>query len=256
MMTWRAVVTLAAVALGAGVFVSGAKAAAPLCGSKQCAEEIAAGCAGLSGADFKACKKFVLDQCKISGETFCSCTDPTLPACGPTTTPTTTPPSACCTQSTPGGPFDQCAVVSLPQCFAVGGLFLLGRICTPNPCEITTTTSSTTTTTTLDPLRPCGRDPNGTCGGVCEGLIDQCVQDDLTGACVCVPGPCQPLGGIGSCQGACPSPATCTFVPVPSAPCQCIIPCAGSGAPDCNPPCGPSQGCVFNPNTSACECVP
>jgi hypothetical protein len=120
----------------------------------------------------------------------------------------------------------------------------------------TTTTTSTTTTTTLDPLRPCGRDPDGMCGGVCAGLIDQCVQDDLTGACVCVPGPCQPLGGIGSCQGACPSPATCTFVPVPSAPCQCIIPCAGSGAPDCNPPCGPSQGCVFNPNTSACECVP
>jgi hypothetical protein len=102
---------LAAVALAAGVFVSGAKAAPSLCGSKQCAEEIAAGCAGLSGADFRACKRFVLDQCKISGETFCSCTDPTLPACGPTTTTTTTTTSTTTTSTaflefttgTPGG---------------------------------------------------------------------------------------------------------------------------------------------------------
>ncbi|HKB37742.1 MAG TPA: hypothetical protein VKD72_14945 [Gemmataceae bacterium] len=44
----------------------------------------------MSGADFRACKRFVLGQCKISGETFCSCTNPALPACGPTTTTTTT----------------------------------------------------------------------------------------------------------------------------------------------------------------------
>src|SRR5262245_6562374 len=87
-MTRRAGVTLAAVALGAGVFVSGAKAAPPLCGSNQCAEEIAAACVGLSGADFRACKKFVLDQCKLSGETFCSCTNPALPPC-PTCPPAT-----------------------------------------------------------------------------------------------------------------------------------------------------------------------
>src|SRR5262245_66631575 len=89
-MTRRAVVTLAAVALGAGVLVFGANAAAPLCGSKQCAEEIAAACGSLSSADFRACKNSVIDQCKISGETFCSCTNPALRACGPTTTSTTT----------------------------------------------------------------------------------------------------------------------------------------------------------------------
>src|SRR4030095_17152682 len=89
-MTRRAVVTLAAVALAPAVVVSGPEAAQPLCGSNQCAEEIQASCGTLSGADFKACKKLVLDQCKISGETFCSCTDPALPACGPTTTTSST----------------------------------------------------------------------------------------------------------------------------------------------------------------------
>src|SRR4029453_5699565 len=110
-----AAVMFAIVALAAGFFASGPKAAPPLCGSKPCAEEISSACGAFTGADFRACKKLVLDQCKISGETFCSCTNPALPPCPP---PTTTPPSACCTQSTPGGPFDQCAVVSLPQCFA------------------------------------------------------------------------------------------------------------------------------------------
>src|SRR5262245_62960851 len=87
-MTRRAVVTLVAVALGAGVFVSGAKAAPPLCGSKQCAEEIAAGCAGLSGADLKACKSSILAQCN-AGQ--CTCTgQPGLPDCPTTTTTTTT----------------------------------------------------------------------------------------------------------------------------------------------------------------------
>src|SRR5262245_26764313 len=82
-----AAVLFAPVALAAGVLVSGANAAAPLCGSKQCSEEITAACGALSGADFRACKRLVLDQCKISGETFCSCTNPALPAC---TLPTTT----------------------------------------------------------------------------------------------------------------------------------------------------------------------
>src|SRR4029453_17622431 len=137
-----AVVTLAAVALAAGVFVSGAKAAPPLCGSKQFAEKNAAACGRLWGADFRACKKLVLDQCKISGETFCSCTNHGLPPC---TTGATTPPSACCTQSTPGGPFDQCSIQGLCQCGLLGGRFLFGQFsCTPNPCETTTSTHTTT----------------------------------------------------------------------------------------------------------------
>jgi hypothetical protein len=105
-MTRGAVVTLAAVALGAGVFVSGAKAASPICGSKQCAEEIAAGCAGLSGAALKACKSSILDQCKAG---LCTCTgQPGLPDCPVTTTTTSstaTTSSTTTTNQSLGGAF-------------------------------------------------------------------------------------------------------------------------------------------------------
>src|SRR4030095_5205051 len=53
----RAVVMFATVALAAGVFVSGASAAPPLCGSKPCAEEISSACGAFSGQEFKACKQ-------------------------------------------------------------------------------------------------------------------------------------------------------------------------------------------------------
>jgi NHL repeat len=86
-MTRRAVLTFAAVALGAGVFVSSAATATGPCSKKLCSEEIAAGCAGLKGMALSACSKAVLLNCNT---TDCSCTDPTLPACGPTTTTTTT----------------------------------------------------------------------------------------------------------------------------------------------------------------------
>src|SRR4029453_9656261 len=165
-MTGRAVVTLAAVVLrGSGLFSSVATATGP-CNKKVCSEEIAAGCAGLKGMALSVCTKAVLLNCDT---TDCSCTDPTLPACGPTTTTTTTisptpssstttssstptsttPPAACCTQSTPGGPFDQCTFpVRLSACPQGGGHFFFGRTCTPNPCETTTTTTATTSTTT------------------------------------------------------------------------------------------------------------
>src|SRR5262245_55089328 len=97
-MTRRAGVTLAAVALGAGVFVSGAKAASPICGSKACSEEIAAGCAGLSGAALKACKASILDQCKAG---TCTCTmQPGLPECPVTTTTTSSTTTSSTTSST------------------------------------------------------------------------------------------------------------------------------------------------------------
>jgi hypothetical protein len=38
--------------------------------------------------------------------------------------------------------------------------------------------------------------------------------------------------------------------------CTCIIPCEGSGAPPCSPPCSPGQGCVFDPAAAACVCAP
>ena len=149
----------------------------------------------------------------------------------------------------------------------------------------TSTTTTTTTSTTLDPLRPCGEDPDGTCGGACErgdcvrhSLSGTCVcsrpcgrdpdgtcggicdfypaeycDEDQAGNCVCI-FPCQALGGIGSCRGTCADPrAVCSFNPPPLPSCACIIPCAPS---ECSPPCGPSQGCILNPDTAACVCVP
>ena len=116
----------------------------------------------------------------------------------------------------------------------------------------TTTTSSTSTSTTIFPP-PCGLDGNGACSGLCPSLSDVCVQDAVTGACVCVLGPCRAFGGIGSCGGTCPSPAVCTLVP---GACQCVVFCAGSAAPACGGVCVPPQVCGFNPTTSACECGP
>src|SRR5262245_26702680 len=86
-MTRRTVVTLAAVALAAGVFVSEARAAGK-CTSNTCAEEIAVACAGLSGQDLSAGQKSVVSNCMTNPD--CSCTDPVLPACGTTTTTSTT----------------------------------------------------------------------------------------------------------------------------------------------------------------------
>jgi mucin-6/19 len=86
-MTRRAVVTLAAVALGASVFVSSVATATGPCNKKVCSDEIAAGCVGLKGMALSACSKAVLLNCNT---TDCSCTDPTLPMCTPTTTTTTT----------------------------------------------------------------------------------------------------------------------------------------------------------------------
>src|SRR5262245_38962243 len=88
-MTRRAVVTLAAVALGAGLFVSPvATAAPPACSNKSCSEEVAAGCAGLSGKARNMCRKSVIAQCNTG---TCTCTgEPGLPDCTPTTTTTST----------------------------------------------------------------------------------------------------------------------------------------------------------------------
>ena len=120
-------------------------------------------------------------------------------------------------------------------------------------CNTTTTTSSTTTTT--NPIPPgCGLDSGGACAGLCPSPQDECVQDPVTGACGCAPGPCRPIGGIGSCGGTCPPPAICTLFPVGG--CACIIPCEGSGAPPCSPPCSPGQGCLFDPSAGACACAP
>jgi hypothetical protein len=222
-MTRRAVVALAAVALAAGVFVSGAKAAPPLCGSRFCAEEIAVACAGLSGADFGACKKLVLEQCKISGETFCSCTNPALPPCTTGTTTTTTTTTTSTTTST------------------------------------TTTTTSTSTTTTMSvggafldfttgvPGGVCGatRDGNGvpiknlTCGGLNIGGGNSIMPEGLS-----------PDGATSRFAPSCTG-SSCTIGPTSSAP------PVNTAEPDCT-----DTGCNFgtprplpnptNPGLSIC----
>jgi hypothetical protein len=123
----------------------------------------------------------------------------------------------------------------------------------PPPSPTTTPTATATATATLDPSRPCGQDPGGTCGGACErgdcgpagftgecvclrpcgrdpggtcgGICDfypleQCVED-AGGNCTCFL-PCQALGGIGQCHGDCPPTMTCSFTGVPSNPCACF----------------------------------
>src|SRR5262245_27136168 len=191
-MTRRAVVTLAAVALAAGVFVSGPEAAQPLCGSKQCAQAIAAACGSLSGADFRACKNSVIDQCKISGETFCSCTDPTLPACGQTTTTTSTTSSTTTSSTTSTtttlpiptnpcagdcdgacGPDEECAYAR-PVC-----------ACAPTPA--------------------CGGTGGGTCGGNCPlGSSGPCHFDTSNGFCLC-----EGTSGCGLKGSACTAQQDC-----------------------------------------------
>src|SRR5262245_34565492 len=153
-MTLRAVVTLAAFALWAGVFVSEARAAPPTCGSKNCGDEQATACAGLSGGNLSACKKCVISECKLGD---CSCIgDPNLPSCdtmGPicnpptTTTTTTTTTTSTTTSST-----------------------------TTTTTSTTTTTTSTTTTTTqsvggafLGFLEFTTGTPGGSCGNTLDG---------------------------------------------------------------------------------------
>src|SRR5262245_58166467 len=132
-MTRRAVVTLAAIALGAGVFVSGANGAPPTdCSGKLCSDDVSTACAGLSGQALKTCKTCVLDECKTAAcscaGTPSSCAD-TGPICNPppttttstsststsstsittttstTTSTATTPPSVCCIQG-------QCSILT------------------------------------------------------------------------------------------------------------------------------------------------
>ncbi len=124
--------------------------------------------------------------------------------------------------------------------------------CDAGGCSATTTTTTSSTTTTSPVPPACGLDAGGACGGLCPLLQDDCVQDPVTGACGCVPGACRAIGGIGSCGGTCPAPATCTLFPVAGG-CTCITFCAGNA---CTPPCLIGQACVFAPSAGECVCAP
>jgi hypothetical protein len=121
---------------------------------------------------------------------------------------------------------------------------------TPPGCGETTTT----TTTTIPFPPPCGPDGNGACAGQCPSLFDICVQDQQTGDCTCVLGPCRGIGGIGSCGGSCPSPAMCTLCAACGG-CGCIIPCNGGNYPTCNGTCPPSYACGSDGIDPGCLCI-
>src|SRR5262245_1062102 len=125
-MSRRAVVTLAAVTLVAGVFVSEARAAGK-CTNNTCAEEIAAACAGLSGMNLSNCRKSVVSNCKTNPN--CSCDGSVSPPCGPTTT--TTSSSTTTTSSSTTNTSSSTA--------------------TTTSSSTTTTSTSTTTTSTQSP---------------------------------------------------------------------------------------------------------
>jgi hypothetical protein len=229
-MTRRAVVTLAAVALGVGVFVSSlATAAAPACGNKSCSEEIAARCAGLTGMAAKTCSKSVIDQCNTG---TCTCTgEPGLPVCGTI---------QCCVQSSPMGAFDTCTVETPAQCAAQGGMAQGSGTCSPNPCSTSTTSTTTSTSSTTCPTGTafyCGMGPacgggTQTCGGPFPPLCPSgmtCTTDGTTCGCT---GEAIPCGDprltnnitCNFCQwGTCPPGMTCGAVPISGA---CGFECA------------------------------
>src|SRR5215510_3643820 len=124
-----AAVLFAPVALAAGVFVSEARAAGK-CTNSTCAEEIAAACAGLSGKDLNACKKSVVSNCMTNPD--CSCTDPSLPACGTNTTTSSTTTSTTSTTTTTTS----------------STTTITGSTTTTTITGSTTTTTTTSTTTT------------------------------------------------------------------------------------------------------------
>src|SRR5262245_6360559 len=180
-MTRKAVVTLVAVALWGGGFVSEATATpgsvhppGKLCNPNVCSEEVAAACPGLRANAFNRCRKDLIANCR-SG--LCTCTgDPTLPACGPTPTTTNTAPpttttgavttttgaattttgavttttGAATTTTTeapiqcclPGSPSGSCVLETATQCSSAGGANLGPGTCSPNPCGGATTTTT------------------------------------------------------------------------------------------------------------------
>jgi hypothetical protein len=184
-------VTLAAVALGVGVFVSSSAMAdkAGRCDkTTACNDEISDACGPQPSM---SCAKNITDQCKAF---LCTCTgEPGLPVCGAI---------ECCVQSSPMGAFDTCTEETPAECAAQGGIALGSGTCSPNPCPPITTTTTTTTTTTLG-IQCCVR--TITCGA-----FDTCQ--------VLQPG--QPCNGI-SLPGNCTGPAPCAHATTTTPPSAC-----------------------------------
>src|SRR5215475_8812115 len=155
-MTRRAVVTLAAVALGAGVFVFSSSAMADKGGrcdkTTACNDEISDACGPQPSM---SCAKNITDQCKAF---LCTCTGESgLPACGTI---------QCCVQSSPMGAFETCTVETPAQCAAQGGIAQGSGTCSPNPCPSTTSTTTTTTTTVVPTTTTTTTQPDVTCSPV------------------------------------------------------------------------------------------
>ena len=96
----RAVGILAIAVLGVGTIVSVATATRP-CGRTACSDEVAAACSGLSGRDFRTCKRAVLKNCRT---TDCTCDGSGTPCGAGAATTTTTTTTAATTTTQPGSP--------------------------------------------------------------------------------------------------------------------------------------------------------
>ena len=125
--------------------------------------------------------------------------------------------------------------------------------CTPTTTTSTTATTSTSTSSTQPPPA-CGPTGPGSCGGACFDPSDSCELDTQTGACVCVPGPCHPFGGIGSCRGTCSNGGTCSLCAACGG-CGCIIGCIGGTFPQCDGTCPPGYVCGSDGVDPGCLCV-
>jgi hypothetical protein len=222
---------LVPVAFGVGVYVSPA-AATRLCNPHVCSEEIAAACAGLSDGDRARCKKSVVNDCRAGN---CSCTDPTLPACGVTTTTSPTTSTSSTTTATSSTTSTTSPTTSTSSTTTATSSTTSTTSPTTSTSSTTTATSSTTTTTMMSAggafLDFSTSTPGSTCGNtqdasnaVIKNLT--CGGLNIGGGMDLVPEGSIPDGSISqfalSCTGS-----SCTIGPTSTTP------PVNSAAPDC-----------------------
>ena len=102
------------------------------------------------GSAFVGSTPSCCDACGAPGSTTTTTTTP-----GATTTTTTPGQTQCCVQSSAGGAFDTCTLLTPAECSAQGGQDAGPGSCSPNPCPpggATTTTAPVETTTTTAPV--------------------------------------------------------------------------------------------------------
>ena len=111
------------------------------------------------GTAFVGSTSSCCDACGAPGSTTTTTATfpPTTTRPGATTTTTTPGQTQCCVQSSAGGAFDTCTLLTPAQCSAQGGQDVGPGSCSPKPCPPgvpipTTTTAPAETTTTTAPV--------------------------------------------------------------------------------------------------------